>query len=539
MTTLTLNGYKTTVYSKRKRLYFPGAAFALKDELKAMAGSTWKDNMWSVKDCGRNWFQLRCLMGEPVYDWFDQPIKEHEGLRPELYEHQRDLANLLLTKHFQIWAADMGVGKSLAAQSAIEVAGGEWYWVCPAKAVPNIRRELNKWDCTARIHVCSYDKIPEGTPLGVVFDEHQKVKNPETDRAVAAQALADRIRAEHGMNGFVLSMSGTWAPKSPLDWWSPCEIVWPGFLREGSIERFRARLANLELTQTGGVKFNDFVSWKEDEVAFLDERLKGLATRVRKDECLDLPEKTYRTIECKPSESLLRVKNALCELAPSAIQALIWCRELSDGFQYKQMPDGLTECPHCDENGNMWYPETEQYLPCAQCGGSRQIEKIVREVYEVPCPKDEALVGLLEECEPTGRIVIFAGFQGSLDKIARICRQNGWEVIQCDGRGFRADDRKLDPLDVWHDSERPRVAYVAHPISGGVSQTLVESQKAVFYSNDFNAEGRSQAEDRIHRIGCKAAEIVDLVHLDTDLKVRNALKENRRLELMTMGELAG
>jgi len=63
---------------------------------------------------------------------------------------------------------------------------------------------------------------------------------------------------------------------------------------------------------------------------------------------------------------------------------------------------------------------------------------------------------------------------------------------------------------------------------------------AVFWSNDFNPESRSQAEDRIHRIGMdenKGATIVDLIHLPTDMNIREVLRDNRRLELLSMGEI--
>jgi hypothetical protein len=63
---------------------------------------------------------------------------------------------------------------------------------------------------------------------------------------------------------------------------------------------------------------------------------------------------------------------------------------------------------------------------------------------------------------------------------------------------------------------------------------------AVFYSNDFTPESRAQAEDRIHRPGIdknKGATIVDLFHLGTDRKVLDVLKDNRRLEKLTLGEL--
>ena len=52
------------------------------------------------------------------------------------------------------------------------------------------------------------------------------------------------IREKYGLEkGFVIEMCGTPSPKSPVDWWSQCEIAWPGFLREGSQKAMEERMA--------------------------------------------------------------------------------------------------------------------------------------------------------------------------------------------------------------------------------------------------------------------------------------------------------
>jgi len=99
----------------------------------------------------------------------------------------------------------------------------------------------------------------------------------------------------------------------------------------------------------------------------------------------------------------------------------------------------------------------------------------------------------------------------------------------------------VEALDFWDDTENnPRVAFVAHPESGGMSLTLTAARMAVYWSNSFKPEYRVQSEDRIHRkgmdenLGCV---IVDLIHLPTDERVVDIIRENRKLELMTMGKL--
>ena len=51
-------------------------------------------------------------------------------------------------------------------------------------------------------------------------------------------------------------------------------------------------------------------------MAYLYERLKGLVIIKHKKDCLNLPEKRYRKIVCKPSPSTLRVAEAIADVGP-------------------------------------------------------------------------------------------------------------------------------------------------------------------------------------------------------------------------------
>ena len=57
---------------------------------------------------------------------------------------------------------------------------------------------------------------------------------------------------------------------------------------------------------------------------------------------------------------------------------------------------------------------------------------MVRVTREVPCPKEAALKMLLDENEETGRIVVFAGFTGSVDRVVNLCLKEKWDVVRCD-----------------------------------------------------------------------------------------------------------
>ena len=384
---------------KDGRIWFLQSAFALKDEIKAMRGSKWHAHddeprkMWSVLDCQRNRFQLDYLKGVDVYAWFDREIVKHEYTRP-LKLHQKDLADHFLTYHYGIMAAHMGVGKTLAAQEVMERSDiNFWWWVGPLKSLPNIKREFRRWSLDPRVEVLmlNYEALPKlmeewttdkQVPQGLICDEASRCKGESTQRSLATQKLADMIRDKYGYEGYVIEMSGTPAPKRPSDWWRLAEIAWPGFLKEGSQKALEARLAFLEKAEYDAGTFSRLTGWRDDEkkcqhcgkyadesphvwdpddappedfhkwepsvneVAYLYERLKGLVIIKGKD-CVDLPEVQFRAIQCKPNASTMRVAQAIAESSVNAVTSMTLLRELSDGFQYREVPDGTVTCPHC------------------------------------------------------------------------------------------------------------------------------------------------------------------------------------------------
>ena len=93
-----------------------------------------------------------------------------------------------------------------------------------------------------------------------------------------------------------------------------------------------------------------------NEVALMYERLKGLVVIKHKKDCLELPDKQYRKIVCKPTPSVLRVAQALMSSSMNAVTGLTLLRELSDGFQYREVADGITACTTCDrgEGRGIW-----------------------------------------------------------------------------------------------------------------------------------------------------------------------------------------
>lgn len=499
-------------------------------------------------------------------------------------------------------------GKSLAAIEAAEIIKplNPWY-IGPKAGVVAVKRELAKWESQIQFRMMTYEELTKlmiqwkesyVVPDYVVFDESSKIKTPTAQRSQAAKHLSESVLSK---DGYIILMSGTPAPKTPLDWWHQCEVACPGYIREGNLGKFKQRLCIIESRQSiAGGMYPHIVTWKDDEnkcdvcgrereaanhsnfglvtdldpdqihefksskneIAFLYERMKGLVLVQFKKDCLDLPEKQYQIIKIKPTVDILRACKLITAQSTRAIEALTLMRELSDGFQYKENKIGMQSCPNC--NGlkvepDYTHPATDdkpqEMMTCGYCGGSGEVPKYERETVSIGSPKDDILKDLLDEQEDYGRYIVWAGFTGSIDRLVELIRLEGWYILRVDGRGYHGFTPKgevvdytelLDSMDASHPKRKefqekyPKVCFVGHPQAGGMALTLTGSNVELFYSNCFNGEARMQAEDRFHRAGMDAnrgATIIDMIMLPTDQLVLDNLKRKRDLQNLTMGEL--
>ena len=546
-TTLEYAGKKYPVFLSKEgnQIYLERAGFALKDLIKTFRNPRWQGfktparKCWAIEHCPRNLFQLRYRMGENVYDYFERPLVELDFTRP-VTPMQVDAIRAVMTYKYQIIAGEMGLGKSLIAIECIErvVAelGRPGLFVGPKSALESVKLEQEKWGAEPFV-LSTYESLHkiDFIPSIVIFDESSSLKNPSTGRATAAQALADKVRDELG---YVLCMSGTTVAKRPTDIWSQAEIVFPGFIPEGSLKAYELRYANhTEMETPDGVTFQKLVDWKEDEVAQIPKRLEGLQRVYRRADWLKLPAKTFRIVNCPPTKRLLRAAKAIAEIAPNTMTSLTWLRALSSGFQYSSEPGEEFVCAACGGSGVYEIPETQV---CPTCSGSGIDQKVQRSVRFIDTPKTAALEAILSDCG--NRIVVGACFQGSVDKVVETCHKAGFDTCIVDGRGWRvvgADGIPVSdtPLSYWAKAWG-KVAFVGNPASCRYGITLVEANKLVFFDQSFSAEHRLQFQDRIYRLGqTRPVEIIDLIHLPVDQLVLDTLTNNRRLELLTLGKI--
>jgi len=515
---------KLIYQGKRIFVQFPFSRILI-SEIKQMEGHKWHGHdelprkIWSIADSTRNAFQIAYLEGKNPYSRYEEDFAlDRDSTKRPLYDHQLIMKATGLTYHYVIWACEMGTGKTLSAIEVIEAAdlGGYAVWyVGPRSGVVAVEREIRKWRCTVPIELMTYERLTkrvaewEGNapaPRIVIFDESSKIKNPTAQRSQAAKHLADAVRTEHGDLGYVILMSGTPAPKNPVDWWWQCEVACPGFIKEGSQGKFRTRLSVIESREnmiTGGV-YPHIVTWLDDakkcntcgeyadhakhdparaskpnteqpslgphafepsknEVEYLYKRMAGLVLVQFKKDCLDLPDKQYVVERITPTAEILRAAKLIKQTANRAIEALTRIRELSDGFQYTSEQDGIDQCPNCLGTGQVKIPQlAEGAVPeevkaenftmvdacCDYCGGDGSVPKYIRTAIETGSPKDKFFIDQLDLHEDTGRYVVWGGFTGTIDRLIALAHQQGWCTLRVDGRAFAAQTPLGEMADV-------------------------------------------------------------------------------------------
>jgi SNF2 family DNA or RNA helicase len=460
--------------------------------VKKLDGARWNpdEKHWTIHNKERNIQALRYYNGGKEISKTDDVIATS---RP-LYQHQIDMANFAIQRKRAYLAATMGTGKTLTAIEVMEHFKPETvWWVGPKSAIFSVALEMRKWNSVIIPTFLTYEQMTKKARQGypapemIIFDECHKLKTPTSLRTQAGQYYAEKT-------DIVIMMTGTPAPKNPLDWYSQIDMLYPGWITEGNIHKFKNRLAiteKVDLSEddsaSGNHVFTRIVDWKEHEIKQFREEITPFTIFVDKDECLDLPDKIYIDHVIEPDPAIIKRFNFILNNSRTTIEALNRCRQLSDGFIYFE-------------------------------GKTLRAEKN---------PKLEALKELVEG---KNRMVIFAGFTESINLICEEMRKDSWEVIRIDGRGIDGDIERFMGTE-------GKIVIVAHPKSGGTGLNLTASDTIIYYSNDFDGESRMQSEDRIHRPGCKGANIIDLIHLPTDKYVAINLRNKKKLQAVTLADL--
>jgi len=258
----------------------------------------------------------------------------------------------------------------------------------------------------------------------------------------------------------------------------------------------------------GHKSFQEIVGYRRlDE---LNQKLDRFSNRVLKEDCLDLPEKTYqkRYVELTDEQATLYMqmkKMALAQLdsgelatTQSVLTQIMRLQQICCGFL--QPDDG--------------------------------------EIEPVPNHRLRELMDVVDEVQ--GKAIIWASYTYDIQRIASALRDRFGPEAVATYYGETPQDERQEIVNRFQNKEDPLRFFVGQPRTGGYGITLHAANTVIYFSNSYDLEIRLQSEDRAHRIGQKnAVTYIDLVSPNTiDEKIIKALRDKVDLAGRVLGEEA-
>jgi SNF2 family DNA or RNA helicase len=331
----------------------------------------------------------------------------------------------------------------------------------------------------------------------MVIDESTTIKNPGAKRTKNIVSLGKYAKYRRIMTGSPVT-------KSPLDLYKQCEFLDEYLLDHSSYYTFRTRYAVMRKANFNGRSVEIVVGYKN--LGELSDKLKPFSYRVLKDDCLDLPKKTFMKRVISLSAEQEKVYKQMKEMALAQLNGklLTTANALSQLMRLHQIT-----CGHFKAND-----------------GSTQTVKNNRL---------NELSELLEEVE--GKAIIWAHYQYDVQTVIDAIKKEYGDDSVVDYYGKTPNEDRQPNIQKFQSDPKCRFL-VGTPSTGGYGLTLTAASTMIYYSNGYDLEKRQQSEARIDRIGQeKPMTYIDIICEDTvDERIVKALRKKINIATEIMGE---
>jgi len=331
----------------------------------------------------------------------------------------------------------------------------------------------------------------------VAIDESTTIKNP------GAQRTKNILRLSK-LSKYRRILTGSPVTKSPLDLFTQCYFLDPWLLDHDSYYAFRTRYALMKNANFNGRSVQLVVGYRN--LAELSEKLKPFSYRVLKDDCLDLPPKTFmkRIIQLSPEQK--RVYSQMKSMALAELNG-----KMTTTF------NAITQIMRLQQ---------------ITCGHFKADDGSVQEIKN---NRITELMDLLEEVE--GKAVIWAHWRHDIATIVREIEKEYPGSVMTYYGDTSTDDRQK-AIREMQDPESKIRFLVGTPQTGGYGITLTGASTMIYYSNGYDLLLRKQSEARIDRISqTKPMTYIDILAEDTvDEKIVKALRKKVDIATQVMGE---
>jgi SNF2 family DNA or RNA helicase len=322
----------------------------------------------------------------------------------------------------------------------------------------------------------------------MICDESHKLKDIGAKRTKLAAALAKNTAKR-------IIMTGTPVLNSPMDLFSQFLVLDKGATFGTNFFVFRATYFYDK--NAGMPKHNYFPDWRPRPG--IEEKIQSLiqtkSSRVKKEECLDLPPLVRKEIPIEMSKEQRKAYEEMREdlvtylsgqvcVASMALIKVLRLQQIVSGFLSMETLEG--------EEGK------------------------VHRFKDVP--RVEALSELLEEIAPYHKVIVWACFQENYHRIRGVCEQLNLKYVEITGQ--RTEAQKREAVTSFRADDGVRVC-IANQKAGGVGLNLIEASYSIYYSRGYSLEDDIQSEARNYRGGSERHDRVTRI----DLVTRNSIDE--------------
>ena len=331
----------------------------------------------------------------------------------------------------------------------------------------------------------------------VAVDESTTIKNPGAMRTKNILRLSN-------MSKYRRILTGSPVTKSPLDLYTQCLFLDPYLLDFSSYYAFRNRYAEMRTANFGGRSIQIVAGYKN--LPELAKTLKPFSYRILKDDCLDLPPKTFmkRVIQLTPEQKKVYAQMKSMALAEMNGKMITTVNVITQLMRLQQIT-----CGHFKADD-----------------GSMQ---------EIKNNRITELMNLLEEVE--GKAIIWAHWRHDIATIVKEIEKEYPGSVMTYYGDTTSDDRQKAIKEIQNPESKVRFL-VGTPQTGGYGITLTGASTMIYYSNGYDLEKRLQSEARIDRIGQeKPMTYIDILAEDTvDEKIVKSLRKKINIASKVMGE---
>jgi len=331
-----------------------------------------------------------------------------------------------------------------------------------------------------------------------VIDEATSIKNQKAKRTKSILKLAPLAVVRRILTGSPVT-------KSPLDLFTQCKFLSPQLLGYDSYYAFRSRYAEMHAVYTGPNTQIMLPKYYKN-LDELERKIKTFSTRVRKEDCLDIPPKVYEQRKVQLTGKQKEVYDRLKQHAMTILNdsTVSFNNQLTEILRLHQVTNGFVK----NDDGV---------------------------IEEFNNPKLDELMTVLEEIN--GKAIIWANYIKNIEDIKKKIEKEYGKGSCVSMYGATSVDARKQMCHDFQTNDAVRF-FIGNPTVGGYGLTLHAASYVIYFSNNYNLEVRLQSEDRAHRIGqTKNVLYIDIIAEKTvDEKIVSALDKKLVLSAKTMGE---